>query len=703
MESFFRTLRMLRIGIVLGCVLLMTQSTRADGRVTVCDATALEAAMAGGGLVTLECSGTIALSRTLRVTRDTVLDASGQNVTLDGGGALRLIEVSSGATLRLMGLHLANGAVMSNTNAATPSEADALGAAVLVDQAELWATNCVFRGHSVQGGLVTNADIVLRVGGLGKGGAVCLRSGVATFLGCQFQGNHAAGGPVVLFGRPSENYGAAHGGAICLERGTLRLAKTTFDSNQAIGASSPGGGYGGGGAALGGAVYAEAGEVEIDGCRFLDNQVHPGSAPRNSLAGLSAGGALYLGTNITQASMSSSEFISNVCHGGTAILGNAPSMGGAIFNASTLRCLRSVFRGNSAGETGAWSKGGAIFNSGNLVLVGSRFSGNKVHGGAGGGPAGDRGYDASGGGLFSEGEARVEASAFVSNTAAGGDGDWIPGHVFSKGGSGYGGGIYAGGFLEVQNSVFTGNLAVGGTAYWDGSFHPGTGFGGGINAVRGPFRGVHLTFANNLASAGVDAEGNLSTEGTAGGAAISASGTSMTLLNSIVAETSAAGGCYGAFTTSKSNLSADGSCDFGRNGGWDRTDPRLGALNDPGNAMPFIPLLDGSPAIDAGDATECLATDQRGVPRPFGARCDLGAYEWNGPLPANALEMERAPNGNLSCHFVGLISAVGVLESSSDLKDWAFEASVVTDARGWWNTNVVPDLKVKFFRVRLSN
>jgi hypothetical protein len=702
MESIFRTLRVFRLGFVLGCVLLMNQSARAGGQVTVCDATALEAAMVGGGLVTLECSGTIALLRTLQVTQDTVLDAFGQNLTLDGGGALRLIEVYGGAKLTLMGLQLARGSVVSTTNAATASEANAIGAAILVDQAELWATNCVFRGHRVQGGLVTNADYTLELGGLGRGGAIYLRAGVATFLDCEFRENRAAGGPVAKWPWNSESFGAANGGAICLERGILRLARTTFDSNQAIGASSAAN-HGGGGAALGGAIYAETGELEIDDCHFLANQLHPGSAPRSSLAGFSAGGALYLGTNMTQASVIASEFMSNFCYGGFALLGNAPSMGGAIFNATALRCSKSVFRGNWTGETGSRSKGGAIFNSGNLVLVQSRFSGNKVHGGVGGGPAGERGYDAYGGGLYSEGQARVDSSAFDHNTAAGGDGDWIPGREFSNGGSGFGGGIYADGFLEVLNSVFTGNLSVGGGAFMRWNLVPGAGYGGGIFAWRGPFRGVHLTFADNSANAGRDAEGLLIAEHSAGGAGILCSGASMTLVDSIVAESSAAGGCYGAFTTSKNNLSTDDSCDFGRTGGWDHTDPRLGPLNDPGNAIPFIPLLDGSPAIDVGDASECLTTDQRGVARPFGARCDLGAYEWNGSSPLNALGMERAADGNLICHFAGPNSISGVLEFSTDLRTWTAEVRFTTDARGWWSTNLTSDRSLRFFRARLSN
>jgi hypothetical protein len=38
-------------------------------------------------------------------------------------------------------------------------------------------------------------------------------------------------------------------------------------------------------------------------------------------------------------------------------------------------------------------------------------------------------------------------------------------------------------------------------------------------------------------------------------------------------------------------------------------------------------LLAGSPALDAGNNSTCLATDQRGVTRPQGPACDIGAFE----------------------------------------------------------------------------
>jgi hypothetical protein len=60
-------------------------------------------------------------------------------------------------------------------------------------------------------------------------------------------------------------------------------------------------------------------------------------------------------------------------------------------------------------------------------------------------------------------------------------------------------------------------------------------------------------------------------------------------------------------------------------------DPLLGPLADYGGPTPTMPLLAGSPAIDAGPATGCLPTDQRGRTRPYGPACDIGAFESSPP------------------------------------------------------------------------
>ena len=61
---------------------------------------------------------------------------------------------------------------------------------------------------------------------------------------------------------------------------------------------------------------------------------------------------------------------------------------------------------------------------------------------------------------------------------------------------------------------------------------------------------------------------------------------------------------------------------------------QFGPLGYYGGPTQTLPLLAGSGGIDAGNPAGCtdevdavLDTDQRGLPRPVGAACDLGAYE----------------------------------------------------------------------------
>jgi Zn-dependent metalloprotease len=77
-------------------------------------------------------------------------------------------------------------------------------------------------------------------------------------------------------------------------------------------------------------------------------------------------------------------------------------------------------------------------------------------------------------------------------------------------------------------------------------------------------------------------------------------------------------------------------------------DPRLLPLD---TATGVNPLAYGSPAIDAGNADTCEATDQLGTSRPIDgdsngvAVCDIGAYETNPPQPT-AVDSIEIQNGN---------------------------------------------------------
>ena len=88
------------------------------------------------------------------------------------------------------------------------------------------------------------------------------------------------------------------------------------------------------------------------------------------------------------------------------------------------------------------------------------------------------------------------------------------------------------------------------------------------------------------------------------------------------------------------------------------TNPSLGPLQDNGGPTFTHALLEGSPAIDAGSCTDVdgntVHTDQRGMPRPQGANCDIGAFELSERLwiakdggdwsdPANWFPSDGAP------------------------------------------------------------
>ncbi|MGO9957102.1 MAG: choice-of-anchor Q domain-containing protein [Solirubrobacteraceae bacterium] len=143
---------------------------------------------------------------------------------------------------------------------------------------------------------------------------------------------------------------------------------------------------------------------------------------------------------------------------------------------------------------------------------------------------------------------------------------------------------------------------------------------------------VNATIAANLVGGpGNPGTGPLGTggPGDAGmGGGISAYG-SITSQNTLVSGNSGTN-CLGVVTDHGHNLSfPDNSCP-GTNG-----DPMLGPLADNGGPTQTMALGAGSAAIDQVPATGagCPATDQRGVSRPQGAACDIGAFE--AALPSN--------------------------------------------------------------------
>ncbi|HEU0040598.1 MAG TPA: hypothetical protein VFR76_15135, partial [Verrucomicrobiae bacterium] len=146
------------------------QVLSAAGVVTNCDEETLRAAMVGGGTVTFACDGTITLADQLTIDTDTTLDATGHNVVLSGGNAVRLFNINAGTSLTLINLTIANGRNQGVDGAPGAAGGQGSGGAFNVDNATLTLLGCRIWTNTVVGGAGGNGNPE-GYGGGGLGGA----------------------------------------------------------------------------------------------------------------------------------------------------------------------------------------------------------------------------------------------------------------------------------------------------------------------------------------------------------------------------------------------------------------------------------------------------------------------------------------------------------------------------------------------------
>ena len=194
------------------------------------------------------------------------------------------------------------------------------------------------------------------------------------------------------------------------------------------------------------------------------------------------------------------------------------------------------------------------------------------------------------------------------------------------------------GVLTVLNSTLAANSAVGGSG-----FAAGAGVGGAIFNLNGAVAITNATLAANTAAQGGGAIYTLGYD------AATPRSAEVLLAATILADSTAGadlvvdapanvGADLGLANASSSTVSAAGANiveSHSQSGSGQllgvapiTTDPGLGALQDNGGPgmWTMAPSLPG-PAIDAAPPADCAAVDQRGVERPIGAACDLGALE----------------------------------------------------------------------------
>jgi uncharacterized repeat protein (TIGR03803 family) len=202
---------------------------------------ALRAALANDAPMTFACDGVIPLLSTVSITRDTVIDGAGHQVTLSGGGLVRVLSVDSNVTLTLRNLTLADGVALGSGGAVSNA-----GGTLIIEQ-------CTFARNTAWQPKAFSPGSDPRDGSCASGGAL-YSSGSLTVNRCAFVANVASGGAgqdglTSVVTRPTRggNGGLAAGGAIH-NAGVMVLNACLFATNSALGGL---GGQGGDGSFMG--------------------------------------------------------------------------------------------------------------------------------------------------------------------------------------------------------------------------------------------------------------------------------------------------------------------------------------------------------------------------------------------------------------------------------------------------------------------
>lgn len=373
--------------------------------------------------------------------------------------------------------------------------------------------------------------------------------------------------------------------------------------------------------------------------------------------------------NFGRLNITSSQLLSNT----------ATSSGGAIVNYGEVSLINAMIANNTASQSG----GGMYLDGGSTTVVNSQFSGNTAAASGGGITAtsvasltisgshfsGNKTTAslAEGGGIRSAGTLVISDSTFLQNNASRGGALFVASGsaMLSRSEINNNWAAYGGGIRQAAGTLTLSDVRLAGNGYTSNSIAATTG-GGAISWEGGTAMLTNVTINGNWASYGGGFDhGNATTTLTnvtisgnaaVGSGAFDQTGGSIALINvTIVGNTAPffAGGitnhggtlslkntllagnvnpnnqqstnCNKTLATSSFSLSSDFTCGFGA--GRDNVTLLLGALaNSGGFTQTHLPQR-GSPVIDAGTGIGCPQTDQRGVIRPQGQACDIGAVE----------------------------------------------------------------------------
>ncbi len=494
------------------------------------------------------------------------------DTTVSGEVTGRILQIDKGATVTIENLTLSDGVAPNGTSGGSGGA----GGAVL-NNGTLNVLSSVFSFDFSGVGDNAGAGTVTFGGGGGPGGAIA-NYGSLAISGSTFvqdatnDGGSGGSGSAQVFG------GAGGPGGAVASFGSLAISRSSFSNNYTGNGGTGGGSSGicmGGAGGSGAAVAVLDGTARIVSSSFSSNQTGNG--------GLAATGSCSIGNGGNP--------------GDGAVFNGAPSTVGHGTTVSSSTIVGNVTGGGggTGGNFGIQGQayGGGVSNGygGVLVLRAATIEGNKAEGGS---------YN-YGGGLTNSGVLTLRADTLDRNSTVG---------------PGSGGGLYSQAdpkyAVQIVDSTIAGNTAADGT-------------GAGVELEIGTVGVTASTIARNFRT-GVPTDGS--------GIDIADKTDKVIERDSVVASNGAAN-CTnhgGTLASLGHNLSfPDKSCAHEVIGA-----PKLGLLAANGGPTKTFALEPGSAAIDkvpASDAGCAGTTDQRGVLRPQGPRCDIGALEVRVPVP----------------------------------------------------------------------
>ncbi|MFN2593895.1 MAG: choice-of-anchor Q domain-containing protein [Actinomycetota bacterium] len=410
----------------------------------------------------------------------------------------------------------------------------------------------------------------------------------------------------------------------------------------------------------GGGVYVNSANIAITNSAISNNTITVNGvvADSGSVSGLSGSGGGGLYQHSGTVTVSGSTFSGNKAtvfsgdseHGGGAIYGNGGAItitGDSVFSHNTAT-VNGPTQTDSQGTQHCCSGGGAILQTTQMDVTDATFSGNVASVNAGDCCHG-------GGAILSTGQLTLTRVSLTGNTLN------LTGNSCCSGGGAIQFDPPQGpDFMTINESLISGNTANfanssdccngGGGIYTDalGGFYNNTTIANNTTNLPSGSRsdwgggGVYeLVGGRPDAFSNVTLSGNKAPNGSGGGVLNNDGPASIT--DSIFALNTAATGnnCFGfegfSFVSHGYNVeSTPDTCGFTGTDDQVVADTLIGlaSLADNGGSTFTQALQLGSVAIDAGDPAGCkdgsgqpLATDQRGVLRPVGPRCDVGAFE----------------------------------------------------------------------------